>query len=156
MTSNQTSESSGSQLPPKRRCCASCLLLAIVFVSGLLAGGGLTIIFDLDEEVSRIFGLAPKPRKPRSIAELRDSITDRYAVELGLSAEQKSKVREVLTKHFSGSLQRRIQLLDKLSEALYPILNDDQRANWEKLKADRIKKWSEGMPTTRPTTQPSG
>ncbi len=156
MTSNQTSESSGSQLPPKRRCCASCLLLAIVFASGLLAGGGLTIIFDLDEEVSKIFGLAPKPRKSRSIAELRDSITDRYATELALSAEQKSKVREILTEHFSGSLQRRKRMLDKLSEGLNPILDDAQKAKWEKLKNDRIKKWGEGMPTTRPTTQPSG
>ena len=150
MTSNQTTESSGSQLPPPRRCCASCLLLAVVFASGLLAGGGLTVIFDLDEKVTEIFGLAPKPQESRSIAEMRDSITDRYAAELGLSDVQKSKVREILTEQFRSSLQRRIQTLDKLSEGLNPILDDAQRAKWEKLKNDRIKKWGEGLTTTRP------
>ena len=155
MTGNQTSESSGSQLPPPRRCCASCLLLAIVLTSGLLAGAGLTVIFDLDEKVSEIFGLAHEPRKSRSIAEMRDNITDRYAAELGLSAEQKSKVREILTEQLSGSLQRRSRMLDKLSEGLNPILDDAQRAKWEKIKAERIKKWGEDLPTTVPATQPS-
>ena len=151
MTSNHTSESSGSRLnPPRRSRCAPCLLLAIVFVSGLLAGGGLTVIFEFDETVTRIFGLAPKERKSKSIAELRDRITDRYAAELDLSTEQKSKVREIITEHFSGSLQRRIKLLDKLTEALDPAFTDAQRAKWEQSKADRIKKWGDGLTTTRP------
>ena len=150
MTSNQTSESSGSQLTPPRRCCASCLLLSVVFASGLLAGGGLTIIFDLDEKATEIFGLARKPRESRSIEQLRDDLTNRYAEELGLSDEQKGKLREIITKQLSGSLQRRRQMLDKLSEGLNPILDDAQRAKWEKMKADRIKKWGEGMPTTSP------
>ena len=118
MTGNQTSESSGSPLNPPPRRCAACLLLAIVLASGLLAGGGLTVIFDLDEKAGSIFGIAPKPRKSKSIAELRDSITDRYALELDLSDEQKSKVREILTEQFSGALQRRIHMLEKLSEGL--------------------------------------
>jgi len=151
MTSNQTSESSGTQLKPPRRCCASCLLLAVVLVSGLLAGLGLTVIFDLDDKVTEMLGIPPKPRKIRSIAELRDRLTDRYAAELDLSDESKSNIRKIITEHLSSSLERRIQLLDKLSKCLDPVLNDAQKAQWEKAKADRIKKWSEGMPTTRPT-----
>ena len=152
MTGNQTSESSGTQLTPPRRCGASCLLLAIVFASGLLAGGGLTIIFHLEEKVTAIFGLDSKPRNSRSIAQLRDDVTDRYAAELGLSDEQKSKIREIITEQLSGSLQRRIQMLDELSEGLHPILDDAQWAKWEKIRAERIEKWGEGMPTTRPPT----
>jgi hypothetical protein len=152
MTGNQTSESTGSQLTPPRRCGVSCLLLSVVFASGLLAGGGLTIIFHLEEKVTAIFGLAPEPRESRSIGQLRDDITDRYAAELGLSDEQKSKVREIITEQLSGSLQRRIQMLDKLSEGLRPILDDAQRAKWEKMKAELIEKWGEGAPTTRPAT----
>ena len=150
MTGNQTSESTGCQLTPPGRRCVSCLLLTIVFASGLLVGAGLTVIFDLDETATEIFGLKRTPPKSRSIAQMCDDITNRYAEELGLSDEQKSKVHEVLTEHFSGALQRRIGVLEKLSVALAPILNDAQRAEWEKLKVDRVKKWSEASPTTRP------
>jgi len=157
MTSNQADTSTGQQLTPPEapRRCVSCLLLGIVFVSGLLIGSGLTVIFDLDEKAAELFGIS-RPRKSRSIAKLRDDITDRYADELGLSPEQKSKVREILTEHFSGALERRMKLLDKLSKGLVPILDYAQKAQWEEIKAKRIKKWSEGMPTSRPTTQPGG
>ena len=150
MTNNQTFESRRVRLAHPKRTGASCTLLLIVLVSGLLAGVGLTVIYDLDEKVSEIFGLAHEPHKSRSIGQLRDDLTDRYTAELGLSDAQKSKVREILTEQLSSSLERRKQMLDKLSEGLNPILDDAQRAKWEKLKADRIKKWGEGMSTTLP------
>ena len=150
MTGNQTSESSGTQLKPPKRNCASCVMLAIVLVSGLLAGLSLTIIFDLDDKVTEMLGLPPKPRKTKSMMVLRDRLTDRYAAELDLSDESKNNIREIITEHLSSSLDRRIQLLDKLSKCLDPVLNDAQKVQWEKAKADRIKKWGEGMPTTRP------
>jgi hypothetical protein len=126
------------------------MLLAIVLASGLIAGIGLTIIFDLDDTVTELLGLPPKPRKSRSIAELRDSITNRYATKLGLSDEQTSKVRDIITEHLSGSLGRRIKLLDKLTTGLLPILDDSQKALWKEIKAEQIAKWGKGMPTTRP------
>jgi len=151
MTGNQTSESSGTHLTPPKRNCASCLMLAVVLVSGLLAGLGLTIIFDLDDKVTEILGLPPKPRKTTSMLELRDRLTNRYAEELDLSDELKSNIREIITEHLKSSLDRRIQLLDKLSESLNPVLSDAQKVQWEKAKADRIQKWGEGLTTTRPT-----
>ncbi len=125
-------------------------MLAIVLLSGLIAGLGLTIIFDLDDKVTETLGLPPKPRKTKSIMELRDRLTNRYAAELDLSDELKSRIRKIITEHLISSLDRRIQLLDKLSESLDPVLSDEQKVQWEKAKAARIKKWSEGMPTTRP------
>ena len=147
MTSNQTTESGGSRLPAPRRCGISCFLMAIVFVSGILAGGGLTVIFELDETVTKLFGLK---QKSRSIAELRDRITDRYAIELGLSGEQTEKLREIFGRHLADSLQRRINILDKVTAELAPLLNDAQKAKWVQVKAERIKKWGEGMATTKP------
>ncbi|MCP4374774.1 MAG: hypothetical protein GY794_01135 [bacterium] len=152
MTNNQTSESDQCQLtPPRRSCGSSCLLLMIVFASGLLAGGGLTVIFDLDETVSKIFGLEPERKKSGSIEQLRDRITDRYTKELGLSEEMTNKVRDIITRQLSGSLKRRMETLDKLSEALYPTFNDVQKANWEKMKAESIKRWGKALTTTQPS-----
>lgn len=150
MTSNQTSESTGTHLKPPKRNCASCLMLVLVLVSGLLAGLGLTIIFDLDDKATEILGLPSKPRKTKSMMELRDRLTNRYAAELNLSDELKSNIRKIITEHLNSSLERRIQLLDKLSKSLNPVLSDAQKVQWEKAKTERIKKWSEGMTATRP------
>ena len=150
MTSNQTSESSGTHLTPPKRPCASCMMLMIVLLSGLIAGLGLTIIFDLDDIVSDALNPPEKPRKTKSIGELRDRITDRYAKELDLSDAEKAQIHKVLTEYFSKSLQQRIRLLDDMTAVLTPVLDDANKAQWEQMKADRIKKWSEGMPTTQP------
>ena len=125
-------------------------MLAVVLLSGLLAGLGLTIIFDLDDKATEMLGLPTEPRKAKSMMELRDRLTDRYAAELDLSDELKSNIREIITEHLSSSLEQRIQLLDKLSKCLDPVLSGAQKVQWEKAKADRIKKWGEGMPATRP------
>lgn len=150
MTSNQTSESNGTHLTPPKRPCASCMMLTVVLISGLIAGLGLTIIFDLDDIVSDTLNLPKKPRKTKSIGELRDRITDRYAEELDLSDAQKAQIHEVLTEYFSNSLQRRIHLLNDMTDVLSPVLDDVKKAQWEQMKADRIKKWSEGLPATQP------
>ena len=126
------------------------MFMIIVLVSGLLAGIGLTVIYDLDDKVTDALGLPPKPRKTKSMIELRDRLTDRYAAELDLSDELKDNIREIITKHLSSSLERRIELLDKLSKSLDPVLSDAQKVQWEKAKADRIKKWGEGLTTPRP------
>jgi len=147
MTGNQTSESSGPQLaPPTRSCCASCLLLAVIFASGLLAGGGLTVIFDLEQKVMKLFNLR---KEPKSFLEIRDKLTDRYAGYLDMSTEQKEKLRKIFTKHLSGAIQRRIETLEKVTADLDAILNDAQKAQWEQVKSKNIEKWGEGMPTTR-------
>jgi hypothetical protein len=138
-------------MPARRSCCTSCLLLMIVFASGLLAGGGLTVIFGLDETVTEIFGLERKKQKSGSIAQLRDRLTNRYATELGLSEEMTNKVRDIFTEQLSGSLKRRMQTLEKLSEVLYPTFDDAQKANWEKMKAESIKRWGDALITTQPS-----
>jgi hypothetical protein len=148
---NKKFEPSRSRLAKLKRGGGSCVFMVIMLVSGLLAGVGLTVIYDLDDKATEIFGLAPKPGKSKSIAELCDKITNRYAAELDLSDAQKSKVHEVITEHFSGSLDRRVKMLEKLSTVLAPMLSDTKRTQWEQLKSDRIKKWSEGMPKTQPT-----
>ena len=145
---NKKIETSRSRLAKPKRGGGSCVFMIIVLISGLLAGIGLTVIYDLDDKATEIFGLAPKPGKSKSIAELCDKITNRYAAELDLSDVQKNKVHEVITMHFSGSLERRVQLLEKLSTVLGPMLSDAKRTQWEELKSERIKKWSEGMPKT--------
>jgi hypothetical protein len=150
MTNNQTIESRRSRLANPKRSGGSCVFMIIVLVSGLLAGLGLTIIYDLDDKATDFLGLPPKPRKSRSIAELRDSITERYATKLNLSDEQTDKVRTIVTEHLSDSLERRKRLLDKLSAGLEPILNDTQKAEWEKAKAEQIKKWGDISPTKQP------
>ncbi|MDP6045539.1 MAG: hypothetical protein QGH94_12105 [Phycisphaerae bacterium] len=141
MTNEQTNELSGSRLPAPHRCGTPCLLLLIVFISGLLAGGGLTVIFDLDEEIAKVLGVK---KKSRSIIELRDRLTDRYADELGLTGENKEKMRELFNEQLKGSVQRRVNILNKVTEGLSPLLSEAQKAKWEQIKAERIKKWSEG------------
>jgi len=148
MSNNSTTESSGSRLPAPRRCGIPCFLLAIVFISGILVGGGLTVIFDLDEEIARVLGMKSKSR---SIVEMRDRLTDRYAGELGLTGDKKEKMRELFSEQLQGAIQRRINILNKVTEGLSPHLTDDQKAKWEQIKAECIKKWSEGMPTTQPS-----
>jgi len=147
MTSNSTTESGGTRLPAPRRCGISCLLLAIVFVSGILAGGGLTVIFHLDEEIAKILGVK---KKPKSFLELRDKLTDRYAGELDLAKDQKEKMREIFTEQLKGSIERRARILEKITEGMNPILSEAQKAKWEQIKTERLKKWNEGMPTSQP------
>jgi hypothetical protein len=147
MTNANTTESDGSRLPAPRRCGIPCLLLTIVFISGILAGGGLTVIFDLDEEIAKVLGVK---KKSRSIIELRDRLTERYAGELGLTGDKKEKMRDLFNEQLKGAIQRRVNILNKVTEGLNPILSDAQKAKWEQIKSERIKKWSEGMTTTRP------
>jgi len=123
----------------------------MVLLSGLLAGAGLTVIFDLDEKATEIFGLKPKPTKSKSIMELRDRVTDRFAAEMDLSEAQKNRVRDVLTKYFASSLDRRKKMLDDLTEVLAPVLSESKRAEWEQLKAEKIKIWEKGMAATQPS-----
>ena len=150
MSENQTSDTQAPHLKPQPKRCTSCMLLSIVFISGLLVGVGLTVILDLDKTADSIVAKTQEKRKSRSMTEIRDRIIAKYTEELKLSETQTDKVREILTVHFNDSLKRRLETLEKMSAALKPILDETQWAQWEKLKTERIQKWSKAPPATQP------
>jgi len=144
MTSNQAEKSTGRQLTPPegRRRCLTCLLLGIVFASGLVAGGGLTIILGLGQR-----------RRGRPMEEVRDELTDMFADRLGLSQAQIPKVRDVVEARLIDHFRQRDRQLTLMDQHIRPVLNDEQIPKWAELHAELMKKYSKNRQTT---TQPGG
>jgi len=129
--------------PQTQRRCVTCVLLTAVFISGLLAGGGLTIIL----------GLGQRPRKPRAMEEVRDELTEKFTERLGLSEAQIPKVRDVVEARILDHFRQRDRQLSLMDKHIRAILNDEQAAKWKKLYAELLEKYSKNRTATQPAEQ---
>jgi hypothetical protein len=114
---------------PRRRWIRTALLALIIFVSGVLVGGGLTFKF-LTAGFKRFF------QEPEALAE---SITHRMKKRLDLTDEQAVQVRRIIlerTKAFQ-SLRKEVQPkldaeIENTRREVAAVLTAEQARKWEK------------------------
>ena len=148
---NDTPADKGLPRPPPKRRCSRVVLPIIIFVAGGLIGSGLTVIFRPEQT----------RRGRRSIEEIRDRMTEKIADKLDLSAQQTEQHRRIVEDRLKEwrKLFREIQpRLEKqaaiLKANVAAMLNDEQKARWEQVYAERFNRWFPEPVSTQPATQP--
>ncbi len=143
-TASDITPQSPASLPaaPRRRW-RSLLLALLIFVSGLIVGGGLTLIRVRHGALWAIHH--PEEAPPRIAAHLR--------WKLGLSDEQTEQVEQIVRKRQQAlqAIRREVQPrvtaeLDRVEAEISGMLNDAQRAKWHKLFTQLRSTWLRPLP----------
>ncbi len=135
---------------PRRRWPAW-LLLAVIFASGVLLGVSLTVLFR-----------AEQPRGRKTIAEIRDQMTEKFADRLDLSAEQTEEVRRILEQRLAALQEIRLELRPRvevqaaeLEKQVAAVLTAAQKEKWQQYYAELHERWFPEPASTQPATQPA-
>lgn len=138
-------------LPPHRRPrrWLTVLLMAIVFVSGLAIGSGLTFLYI---EHRRSYYLAhPEQARNRFTARLKRT--------LRLTDEQARKVQAIIDDRWPKFQDTRRQMFPAFEEHLNAlhadvaaVLREDQRAKWDEYVETIRRLWNPPAPATGPAT----
>jgi hypothetical protein len=132
---------------PRRRWIRTALLALIIFVSGVLVGGGLTFKF-ITAGFKRSF------QEPEALAE---SITHRMKKRLDLTDEQALQVRRIIlerTKAFQ-SLRKEVQPkleaeIENTRREVAAVLTPEQARKWEKSFRRFSRFWLPSLPGHHP------
>jgi len=127
----------------RRRWIRTALLALIIFVSGVLVGGGLTFKF-ITTGFKRYF------QEPEALAE---SITHRMKKRLDLTDEQAVQVRRILLERHKAlqSLRKEIQPrleaeIERTRQEVTAVLTSEQARKWEKRFRHFSKYWLPSPP----------
>jgi hypothetical protein len=140
-------------LPPirRRRRWLSLLLGLLIFIAGLAAGAGLTIIF----AVGTLQYLLHHPENAPA------RITAMLTRKLSLDGAQHDQVLAIITRHQAEiqAIRRQVrpqmdQQLDQIRAQVGAILNDRQRASFDELFDKIRQRWTPTLPPP-PATQSS-
>ncbi len=123
----------------RRRIWVSVLLGLVIFASGVIVGGGATIV----GIVHLRYKGPPSPEK------VSTWITCRLCRELKLNDEQTEQVKNILQQRITSlqAIRYRVQpeidvQLDALEEQIGDVLDDRQREKWRKIFAQRRRHWA--------------
>jgi len=144
-TASQTTARDSTHLPPvtvpaalPRRGWRTLLLAILIFVSGLIVGGGLTLITVRHRALRAIHH--PDEVPPRIAAHLR--------WKLGLSDEQTRQVEQIVRKRQQAlqairrDVQPRVTIeLDRVESEIAATLDDAQREKWRALFTNLRETW---------------
>ena len=128
---------------PRRRWIRTALLALIIFVSGVLVGGGLTFKF-ITTGFKRFF------QEPEALAE---SITHRMKKRLDLTDEQAVQVRRIILERNKAlqSLRKEVQPkleaeIERTRREVTAVLTPEQARKWEKRFRHFSKYWLPSPP----------
>ncbi|MBI5724154.1 MAG: hypothetical protein HZA50_09370 [Planctomycetes bacterium] len=138
--------------PPQRRWWLKILLVVAIFLSGAVAGGGLTVLYI----VKRVkYAIAHPQDAPVKLA-------DRLKQKLDLSDEQTAKAQSIIAERQAALQDIRRQAQPQIDEQIAllrtqvkQVLNETQAAQWDILLDDLIKNWLPRLPETAPANAPA-
>jgi len=141
-------------IPPRPRRWVRILVALLIFVGGMVCGGGLTII----GAVERIHHAIHHPE------EVPGRITHYLKRRLDLSDDQTQQVEQIIREHQKNlqeirrGVQPRVEAeLELLRQDISQVLTPEQRDKWDDIFDDAVDRWMPPPPppASPPSTQPS-
>ena len=135
-------------LPPRRRRGLRIFLALMIFIGGMVCGGGLTVIV----AVHRIREAVHHPE------EVPARLTRYLTRRLDLSADQSDQIENLIAgrqAHLQAirrDVQPRVRMeLNGLRQDIGDVLTPEQRSKWDDIFDEAVDRW---MPPLPPSTQP--
>lgn len=137
-----------SRLPavPARRRWLSIVLALVIFVSGVLVGGGVTVLV----AVRQIRDVIAHPERAP------DRIVARLHSKLKLNDQQTKQVEQIVKRRQAALIEIRrtvqpqvLEQLDQFEREVADVLKPDQKQRWHELLANLRTQWVPPMPPER-------
>jgi len=132
---------------PQDRPWVGLLMLMVIFVSGGLAGWGISAILPAESVL----------RGKRSMTEYRDRMTKELASELDLDRDKTEKVREAIQElmdyyiEISKIIEPQKELsMEVFRRDVHDLLDADQHDKWEEIWGSLYERWLRKPPPPRP------
>jgi hypothetical protein len=118
---------------------ATLLYLAVVFVSGAVVGGFAVRLY----LANTVIAVGQPPRPPRNHAELRSLYIQEMQTRLHLNSDQVTQLQQISEATGQRIHDTRKAIDDEHVQKVKAILDDGQRAEYAKMRAEREKKHQE-------------
>ena len=147
-----TTSSSPILRPPRRRRWLTLLLGLVIFIAGLAAGSGLTVLFAIRGLQYAIHHPEQGPARLASVLQRKLGLDDRQKSQVQAIATERQAALQGIRREFHPQVQHQFDLL---REQVDGVLTDSQRTRWERLFDELRQRWTPPPPAAReaPNTQ---